>query len=110
MTKKKRGGGSYQLEHELLLRILAALAVHFPEPLPEPDKVLGDLTAGNREALFMHVMYLHYLGFMRSNLVELFRSTGAADLYHPARLSWGEGPVLTRKGLNAHLGVEPVVW
>ena len=109
MTTKTRSA-TYQVEHELLMRILAALAVHFPYPLPEPDKVLGELAGGDRETLFMHVLYLHYLGFLRSNLVELFRSSGPDDLFHPARLSWGEGPVLTGKWLNAHLGVEPVVW
>lgn len=112
MAKKARAdsGAKYQIDHELLMRILAALAVHYPHPLPEPDKVLGDLAGGDREALFMHVLYLHYLGFLRSNLVELFRSSGPGDVFHPARLSWGEGPVLTPKGLNAHLGVVPVVW
>ncbi|TAM15945.1 MAG: hypothetical protein EPN65_16660 [Pandoraea sp.] len=104
--KKRR----FEPDHELLLRIVATLAVHYPEPLPEPDDTLEELAAGDRENLFMHVIYLQSLGFVRSNLVELFPSRGQDDLFQRARLSWGSGPVLTRKGLNAHLGIEPVVW
>lgn len=100
----------FEPDHELLQRIVALLATHYPEPLPEPDTTLEELAGGDRESLFMHVVYLQSLGFMRSNLVELFPSRGRDDLFSPARLSWADGPVLTRKGLNAHLGIEPVVW
>jgi hypothetical protein len=96
-------------DHELAMRILAALAVHYPQPMPDPETVLFALTNGNREELLMHVMFLQGLGFMRSNIVELFHG-GSGTPWSAARFSWGTGPVLTRKGLNAHLGVVPIVW
>ncbi|MBR8028896.1 hypothetical protein KDX27_30295 [Burkholderia cenocepacia] len=106
----KRKRKSWEPDHELLLRIVAALAAHYPHPLPDPDVQLVELANGNRENLLMHVMYLQGLGFMRSNLIELFDGGRNVSPYHQARLSWGAGPVLTRKGLNAHLGIEPLMW
>jgi len=100
---------SWEPDHALLLQILAVLAVHYPRPLPDPETALFALTDGDREALLMHVTYLHALGFMHANLVELFPGE-RRDTFSAARLSWGAGPVLTKKGLNAHLGLEPVVW
>jgi hypothetical protein len=105
--KRKRKG--WEPDHELLLRIVATLATCYPHPLPDPDVQLVALANGDRETLLMHVMYLQGLGFIRSNLVELFSGRDTTT-FHPARLSWGAGPVLTRKGLSAHLGIEPLMW
>lgn len=98
----------FEPDHELLLRILAALAVHYPNPMPDPETTMFALTNGDRETLLMQVMYLQGLGLMQSNIVELFRGSGQAT-WSAARFSWGAGPVLTKKGLSAHLGAIPIV-
>lgn len=102
--------GSWRPDEALIARLLVTLAKPYPGPLLEPEPQLLAAAGDDREALFMHLMYLQGLRFVELNLVELFRSTGEEDVLSPARLSWAPGPRLTKKGLAAHLGAQPTVW
>lgn len=107
MTRRKRVGPKWEPSYELLKAILARLAQYYPECISDPEAALADLMGEDRYDFLTHMGYLEGHGLLLTNIVYLPGSTRLNSLDRE-RMAWA--PKLLKKGLSAHLGIEPIPW